>query len=109
MNDRHSICPNCGSEFVAVKAPFRCMNMDPESECSHMEDPSCSKHLGVSSITEWRRVFEAPQNMNGNGTVSCPGCDRPTSMRICPTCHCELPLEFDRLPMAIICIIGDVA
>ncbi len=111
MSERNCICPNCGSEFVAYKALFRCMNMDPESECSHMTDPPYSKHLDMGSNTQWRRVFEPPPNMNGHITVPCPHpqCKRPTSTRICPTCHCELPLEFDRLPMAIFCLVGDVA
>lgn len=85
------ICPYCFSKHDLTDVSFACKN-EPE-KCSNARDGIFIKSKGVENKKEMPDF------------VFCTECGEKTNVKVCPTCHAELPYaigEYDDLVFAVI-------
>lgn len=106
---RDYICPYCFDRHDIHHVKFRCHSQD----CRKEEDKQYSNFYGYKPPLEMNRViqYEAPQGFFQRiikkmpEEIECDLCQRMTSIKICPSCHSRLPLdygEFDELFFAVV-------
>ncbi len=94
-------CPYCFEQFRLGEAPFRCGNI---SCPGRKPDPQLQKHWPMMAAGKQGKILNAGSKVARRTT--CDECHRPTSDRLCPTCHVTLPSTFGQCPNAIIAVIG---
>jgi len=107
--ERYCRCPFCFNTFSTTKALYRCLHPD----CV-VDDNLLARHLGLGQRLEGS-VFgvEDPVGsyvglnpFSSLATVRCKRCNKPTSQRVCPRCHSDLPPGFDRVEPVVIAVVG---
>lgn len=107
------ICPFCFDDNDLYEVKFRCAN-DPK-KCPPVPDAVYADHRNIKSPPPMRKVIELPKPVNGKERLkslkmpreaSCPHCNMKTSVRICSTCHSELPYTIGDYKDLIFAVIG---
>lgn len=108
------ICPYCMEEHLFSEVEFRCININP-SDCPEADDSRYKKYLGMSDETVVMRKITFPskakipfflKNKYMPDWEMCPYCGRKSTVRICPSCHNELPKGISDNENIIIAILG---
>ena len=99
-------CLTCFREFELRQAHYRCVN----KQCVERDDPFSEFLLGVDQILGTVVIPEEPDtrppDLRNGGQQLCPKCLNPTSVRLCPRCHAELPTYQDGVPGHIVYVLG---
>lgn len=110
---KNYICPYCFDKNDLYKVKFRCAN-DPK-KCPPVPDSVYAGFRGISGSPPMRKVVELPQPANGRERLKalkmprdaiCPHCKYKTSLRICSSCHSELPHTIGDFKDLIFAVIG---
>lgn len=104
------ICPYCFNRHDLYDVKFRCEN----ERCDLEEDPVYSNFNGYSRPREMQRVItpEKPENFVSKLTAKMPSechcdeCEEQTTLRICPSCHSELPSTIGNYEDLIFAVVG---
>lgn len=106
MNTSEIRCPTCFGTFRISQALYRCVGEDCPGRSE--KDEELSKFLGSDQFPGKTFLVEAkPRDGRSIGRqVLCPDCDRATTTRVCPHCHCELPSDVDRIGHCIVSVHG---
>ena len=106
------ICPFCFERISLYDVKFRCANAP--THCPPEVDDVYSRFHGVSSKIMPRVIFpSAPKGYLGKAKtlrpsrkINCSNCGFPTTNRICPYCHNNLPYTIGGFKDLIFAIIG---
>ncbi|MEU1403637.1 hypothetical protein ABZ471_14935 [Streptomyces sp. NPDC005728] len=111
------ICPYCFARASATKLPYRCL-MTPSgvrggAPCGPERDDAWAGFMGpgVPPAARMRGpVFDPPRRVPGLGgggsSVPCPKCGVPTPVRVCRSCHSDLPSDYCDQDSRIIALVG---
>ncbi|MFF7970967.1 hypothetical protein [Streptomyces sp. NPDC007905] len=111
------ICPYCFARAAAAKLPYRCL-MTPSgvrggAPCGPERDDVWAGFMGpgVPAAARMRGpVFTAARRLAGFGgggsSVPCPQCGVPTPVRVCGSCHSDLPSDYCDQDSRIIALVG---
>lgn len=106
------ICPYCFSKQDLYRIKFRCQNSP--AKCSPEVDNEYANFRGSSPLP-MNKVFDIPLPKNNMEKlkslqlpreVKCPHCSEPSSIRVCPNCHSELPYTIGDYKDLIFAFIG---
>lgn len=92
-------CLTCFNTFGAKEANYRCVN----TKCVEKDDKLSEFMLGFDQVLG---TAIPPEGSNGSADCRCPKCNTPTSIRICPHCHSELPTYLDGVPGHTVYVLG---
>lgn len=107
------ICPFCFNKNDLYRVEFRCSN-DPR-RCPPEPDLVYSEFRGLKSPKTLAKVIQIPapttnkeklQALKMPREAVCPRCSGKTSLRICPSCHSELPYTIGDYKDLIFAVIG---
>ena len=110
---RTFICPHCFEKSRFKEVNFRCVN-DPK-RCTPEPDDKYSQFLGLGTPRMMAKTFEipAPTGLLGKlkslgipRSAKCKHCGEPSTKRICPSCHSELPHTIGDFEDMVFCVIG---
>lgn len=81
------ICPYCFDKHKLTDVQFRCTN----KRCKDFDDIEMTRYENgnLKMPKQGKRTFTAPKR--GATRAACPECGSPTTKRVCPSCHNELP------------------
>ncbi|MFI8237874.1 hypothetical protein ACIF83_11560 [Streptomyces sp. NPDC085866] len=111
------ICPYCFARASAAKLPYRCL-MTPSgvrggAPCGPERDDAWAGFMGpgVPPAARMRGpVFTPARKVAGLGgggsSVPCPQCGVPTPVRVCGSCHSDLPSDYCDQDSRIIALVG---
>ncbi|KUO19071.1 TRAFAC clade GTPase domain-containing protein [Streptomyces dysideae] len=115
------ICPYCFDRAPAAKLPYRCL-MTPSgvrggTPCGPERDDVWAGFMGPSVPPAARMrgpVFSPARNVaaltaglrGGGSSVPCPGCGVSTPVRVCRSCHSDLPSDYCDQDSRIIALVG---
>lgn len=111
------ICPYCFARASATRLPYRCL-MTPSgvrgaAPCGPERDDAWAGFMGpgVPPAARMRGpVFSPARKMAGLGgggsSVPCPQCGVPTPVRVCGSCHSDLPSDYCDQDSRIIALVG---
>lgn len=120
------ICPYCFARASAAKLPYRCL-MSPNgvrggSPCGPERDDVWAGFMGPSVppamrmrgpvFTPARGVGALAAGLRGGSagsSVPCPGCGVGTTVRVCGSCHNDLPSDYCDQDSRIIALVGPKA
>ncbi len=120
------ICPYCFDRAPAAKLPYRCLMSPsgvrggapcgPERDdiwagftgpgvppAARMRGPVFSPARGVAALASGLR------GGSGGSSVPCPGCGVSTTVRVCRSCHNDLPSDYCDQDSRIIALVGPKA
>ena len=90
-------CLTCSAEFELETAQYRCVS----AKCVEKDDKLSEFMLGFDQVLG--TVIPADGR---DGRADCHKCSTPTNIRICPSCHGELPTYLDGVPGHTVYILG---
>ncbi|MFD9093751.1 hypothetical protein [Streptomyces collinus] len=114
------ICPYCFTRASAARLPYRCL-MTPSgvrggAPCGPERDDLWAGFMGPGVPPSARMrgpVFPAARRLGGLGgpggggsSVPCPDCGVPTPVRVCDSCHSDLPSDYCDQDSRIIALVG---
>ncbi|MEU6534493.1 hypothetical protein [Streptomyces sp. NPDC047000] len=112
------ICPYCFGRAPATGLPYRCL-MTPSgvrgaTPCGPERDDVWAAFMGpgVSPAARQRGPLFTPARrlagLRGRaaGSVPCPRCGVPTPVRVCRSCHSDLPSDYCDQDSRIIALVG---
>ncbi|MEV7811152.1 hypothetical protein AB0P05_10470 [Streptomyces flaveolus] len=114
------ICPYCFTRASAARLPYRCL-MTPNgvrggAPCAPQPDETWAAFMGpgVPPAARMRGPVFAPARRlaglagpGGSGSsVPCPDCGVPTPVRVCGSCHSDLPSDYCDQDSRIIALVG---
>lgn len=108
------ICPYCFKEHLFSEIEFRCVNINP-SACPEEKDEQYRRYLGMDEGTVIMKKRTFPPRKTPKGPMrnkymavyeSCPNCGMKSTVRVCPSCHNELPEGIENNKNMIIAIVG---
>ncbi|GHI02462.1 aromatic ring-opening dioxygenase LigA [Streptomyces cellostaticus] len=111
------ICPYCFDRASAAKLPYRCQ-MTPSgvrgsAPCGPERDDAWAGFMGPSVPPAARMrgpLFTPARKVAGLGgggsSVPCPKCGVPTPIRVCRSCHSDLPSDYCDQDSRIIALVG---
>lgn len=92
------LCPFCFDYFRVAEAPFRCVN---STGCKKEIDPVLQKSWNIGTVQG--KISAASGYSRSH---KCSECQYPTSKKICPHCHLELPHTLGDYESFVISIVG---
>jgi len=100
---RPLVCPYCYHAFAESEIKYRCSGRASvgRKPCPEKPDPVLQKMFGLNEPLP--PVFSASGQRE---TASCPTCDQPTRIQVCPVCHSQLPADFRKVQGRIVAMIG---
>ncbi|MFE2100029.1 hypothetical protein [Streptomyces sp. NPDC059468] len=111
------ICPYCFARASAAKLPYRCL-MTPSgvrggAPCGPESDDAWAGFMGpgVPPAARMRGPLFTPARKvaglgGGGSSVPCPQCGVPTPVRVCGSCHSDLPSDYCDQDSRIIALVG---
>ncbi|MFE0516499.1 hypothetical protein [Streptomyces sp. NPDC058964] len=102
---RRLTCPYCYETFAAREIRFRCNSRlsRTRKQCQRRRDAVLDERFGRRPSNDVGPDFAADGRRS---TAVCPDCDGETTYRICPVCHCELPVQFGMVDNRLIAMVG---
>ncbi len=111
------VCPYCFDRTSARRLPFRCLMLATgvrgSKRCDAERDDTWAEFMGPAVPASARMrgpVFAGPRRQVGLGSAgtrtACPGCGVPTTVRVCPGCHNDLPSDYCEQDSRIIALVG---
>ncbi|MDP4146952.1 MAG: hypothetical protein Q8936_21180 [Bacillota bacterium] len=99
------ICPFCFTEHKLNEVEFRCSS-DPK-KCAYEKDDKFTDMFGVEQLKGRviKNMSEDEKNVMPKEAF-CPKCGGKTTVRLCPTCHSELPYTVGEYEDLIFAVIG---
>lgn len=106
------VCPYCFSKQDLYNIKFRCQNSPVK--CPPEVDAEYASFRGSQPIP-MNKVFDIPapsssieriKSLQLPKEAKCPGCKEPSSIRICPSCHTELPYTIGDYTDLVFAFIG---
>ena len=99
-------CLTCFKDFDLDEAHYRCVN----KQCVERDEQLSDFLLGIDQVLGTVVIPEFPDTRppelrNGHQQL-CPKCLNPTSVRLCPRCHAELPTYLEGVPGHIVYVLG---
>ncbi|MGD6831898.1 hypothetical protein ACQCT5_07030 [Sutcliffiella halmapala] len=112
MLKKDYICPYCFDKHKLQDVKFRC-NSETE-DCIKEPDEVLSKFKGHNRASMMGHVFSPSKEGNGLNQffkgmpedADCDQCARNSTLRICPSCHSELPSTIGQYEDMIFAVIG---
>ena len=105
-------CPFCYNNFDSSKIKYRCENYN-DSICPKEDDPKLAQYFGQKVYLTKRIIKSTPKSgpklglfRKSRKSINCHHCKKPSSKRVCPECHNQLPNFFHQAESHIISIIG---
>jgi hypothetical protein len=100
-------CLTCFREFTLEQANYRCVS----TKCVEKDEKLSEFMLGVDQVLGTVITPEdaggwKSSRSGGESQQLCHKCQNPTSIRICPHCHGELPTYLDGVPGHIVYVLG---
>jgi len=99
-------CLTCFKEFDLRKAHYRCVN----KQCVERDYQLSNFLLGIDQVLGTVVTPEEPDARTETARTGhqqlCAKCLSPTSIRLCPHCHAELPTYLDGVPGHIVYVLG---
>lgn len=108
------VCPYCFKEHLFSEIEFRCVNINPD-DCPEEKDEPYRKYLGMAegTVLMGKKTFPPTEILPGplknqfmQSYENCPHCGMKSTVRLCPSCHNELPREVDDNENMVIAIVG---
>jgi Double-GTPase 2 len=114
------VCPYCFDRSPAARLPYRCLMLATgvrgSGPCGTERDDAWAEFMGPSVPAAARMrgpVFQPPRGRAGlagmrasRSRVACPSCGVPTTVRVCPGCHNDLPSDYCDQDSQIIALVG---
>ncbi|MGP2440643.1 TRAFAC clade GTPase domain-containing protein [Streptomyces sp. JW3] len=110
-------CPYCFTRASAGRLPYRCQMMPSGvkgAPCGPVRDDIWAGFTGPNAPPAARMrgpVFDPPRSVgrvlgSSAGSVPCPKCGVGTPVRVCGTCHNDLPSDYCDQDSRIIALVG---
>ncbi|UPZ28297.1 hypothetical protein MUK60_11010 [Streptomyces sp. LRE541] len=114
------ICPYCFARSSAAGLPYRCLmiagGVRGSQPCGPERDDVWAEFMGPSIPPSARMrgpVFNRPRSAVSRlrpaahaGPAVCPGCGVTTTVRVCGSCHSDLPSDYCEQDSRIIALVG---
>lgn len=106
------LCPGCFERHPLAEVEFRCISGKPS--CRGEGDKLFVEFWGRSPLAKGRVFAQPPSNgfmslvrrFWPSETAKCPECPITSTLRLCPTCHSELPASTGRGKQLVFGVIG---
>jgi len=99
-------CLTCFKPFEARQAHYRCVN----KQCVERDDRLSEFLLGIDQVLGSVIIPEDQDTRRGDRRKApqqtCGKCQTPTSVRLCPHCHGELPTYLEDVPARVVYVLG---
>ncbi|MFS8197418.1 TRAFAC clade GTPase domain-containing protein [Streptomyces sp. CWNU-52B] len=114
------ICPNCFARSSAARLPYRCLmiagGVRGSQPCGPERDDVWAEFMGPGTppaarmrgpvFTRSRSTASRLRPGAGAGPAVCPGCGVTTTVRVCGSCHSDLPSDYCEQDSRIIALVG---
>lgn len=100
LKHKPDLCPFCFQDVDLAKAPFRCTNLP--DRCAPEPDPVLADKWGEALPVG--HVVDAPGRVVRR--LACDRCGQPTTRRLCPHCHSDLPHTMGQMNSLHFTVIG---